>query len=119
MGSSKERPSRSGRSPVVASMISRASAMAESILSPRISILIRPTSSRESLSHWVTARLGMVAGSLGTISIRGEPVMIIPPLWMERCRGKPSICQHRSKSCCQGRWLLHSLKSPQRQVTRR
>ena len=63
------------------------SLIADSIRRPSKSILISPTSSSASLSHCTTTRPGMVAGSVGTRSNSGAPVMTMPPLWMPRCRG--------------------------------
>ena len=70
-----------------------------SVRSASRSILISPASSTLSLSHWQTKRPGMVAGSSGTISASGAPVISMPPLWMERWRGQPSIWRSRVTRC--------------------
>ena len=48
------------------------------------------------LSYWTTTRSFIVARSSGAMSMSGAAVMSIPPLWMLRWRGKPSIRAHSS-----------------------
>ncbi len=48
------------------------------------------------LSYWTTTRSFIVARSSGAMSMSGAAVMSIPPLWMLRWRGKPSIRAHTS-----------------------
>ncbi len=43
------------------------------------------------LSNWTTTRSAIVARSSGAISMSGAAVTSIPPEWMLRWRGKPSI----------------------------
>ena len=43
------------------------------------------------LSNWTTTRSGIVARSSGAMSMSGAAVTSIPPLWIDRWRGKPSI----------------------------
>ena len=54
------------------------------------------------LSNWTTTRPGIVARSSGAMSISGACVMSIPPTWMERWRGRPSIRAHSSSQRSQG-----------------
>ena len=43
------------------------------------------------LSNWTTTRSTIVARSIGAMSMRGAAVTSMPPEWIERWRGKPSI----------------------------
>jgi len=43
------------------------------------------------LSNWTTTRPGIVARSSGAMSISGAAVTSMPPVWIERWRGKPSM----------------------------
>ena len=43
------------------------------------------------LSNWTTTRSTIVARSIGAMSMSGAAVTSIPPEWIERWRGKPSI----------------------------
>ena len=43
------------------------------------------------LSNWTTTRSGIVARSSGAMSMSGAAVTSIPPEWIDRWRGKPSI----------------------------
>src|SRR4051812_28132426 len=65
---------------------------------PRLSrsILISSLSCTPSLSHWVTTRPGMRAGSSGTSSTSGTELITMPPTCCERCRGKSMISAHSS-----------------------
>ena len=56
--------------------------------SPSRSTLKRPRSSTSYLSHWMTVRSSIVAGSMGTSSSTGSAPSKNPPGWIERCRGK-------------------------------
>src|SRR5579884_1510082 len=69
---------------------------------PRLSrsILIRPLSCTPSLSHWVTIRPGMRAGSSGTSSTSGQELITMPPTCCERWRGKSTISAHSSQRSC-------------------
>src|SRR5262249_11191850 len=58
---------------------STASSTAESIPSPSRSILRKPASAQESLSHWQIWRPVMAAGWTGTMSISGRVEITIPP----------------------------------------
>ena len=64
------------------------------------SIFTRPSCSTSSLSYWVTTRSGMVARSIGTRSMSGVRVTSMPPTWMPRWRGKPSISAQSWRSHC-------------------
>src|ERR1035437_4260660 len=83
-------------------MRSRHSAIAESVRRPSRSILMRPRSSTSSLLNCTTTRPGMVARSTGATSTSGSPVTSMPPTWMPRCRGVPSICSSTSMNCFHG-----------------
>ena len=66
---------------------------------PSRSILIRPRSSRSSLSHCTIVRSRIVAHSTGATRTSGSRVMTMPPEWMPMWRGKPSMRrQSRSNS---------------------
>ncbi len=81
---------RSGVPPWRTAMRSAASSTSESIPSARKSILMKPASSQESLSHWQRTRPSQAAGSSGTISTSGRLEMIIPPTCWEMWRGSPA-----------------------------
>ncbi len=70
--------------------------MAASIPRPSRSSLISFIASTSRLSYWTTTRPGIVARSTGAMSMSGEAVISIPPLWIERWRGKPSMRAHSS-----------------------
>jgi hypothetical protein len=57
----------------------------------RKSILMKPASSQESLSHWQSTRPSQAAGSSGTISTSGRLEMIMPPTCWEMWRGSPAM----------------------------
>ena len=67
------------------------SSIAASIPSPSRSSLISFSSSTSRLSNWTTTRSCIVARSIGAMSMSGAAVTSIPPEWIERWRGKPSI----------------------------
>ena len=48
------------------------------------------------LSYWTTTRPGIVARSSGAMSMSGAAVTSMPPEWIERWRGKPSMRAHSS-----------------------
>ncbi len=54
------------------------------------------------LSYWTTTRPGMLARSSGAMSTSGARVMSMPPTWMPRWRGKPSMRAHSSSQRSQG-----------------
>ena len=54
------------------------------------------------LSNWTTTRPGMVACSSGAMSTSGARVTSMPPTWIERCRGRPSMRAHSSSQRSQG-----------------
>jgi hypothetical protein len=58
---------------------STASSTAESIPSPSRSILRKPASAQESLSHWQSCRPSIAAGWTGTSSTSGRVEITIPP----------------------------------------
>ncbi len=55
------------------------------------------------LSNWTTTRSGIVARSIGAMSMSGAAVTSMPPLWIERWRGKPSMRAQNSSQRSQ--WL--------------
>ena len=90
-GSSKGIRERSITSSVVRAICSTQSSTAESIPRPSRSILRKPASEHESLSHWQSWRPAIAAGWTGTSSISGRVETIIPPGCCETCRGSPAI----------------------------
>ncbi len=62
------------------------------------------------LSYWVTTRPGIVARSRGAMSMRGAAVTSIPPVWIDRWRGKPSIRAHISSQRSHG--LIPTVEPP-------
>ena len=77
------------RSPRVRAMSSTVRSTADSIPSPSRSILRKPASAHESLSHWTIWRPSIAAGTIGQQSISGRVATIIPPECWERWRGRP------------------------------
>ena len=65
--------------------------MAASMPRPSRSSLISLIVSTSRLSYWTTTRSGIVARSSGAMSMSGAAVTSMPPEWMERWRGKPSM----------------------------
>ena len=55
------------------------------------------------LSYWTTTRSGIVARSSGAMSMSGAAVTSMPPLWIERWRGKPSMRAQNSSQRSQSR----------------
>ena len=55
------------------------------------------------LSNWTTTRSTIVARSIGAMSMSGAAVTSIPPEWIERWRGKPSIRAQNSSQRSQSR----------------
>ena len=89
--SSKGMRERSITSSCVRAICSTQSSTAESIPRPRRSILRKPASEHESLSHWQSWRPAIAAGCTGTSSISGRVETIIPPGCCETWRGRPEI----------------------------
>ena len=58
---------------------------------PSRSILRKPVSSQESLSHWQSWRPAIAAGWTGTSSTSGRDEITIPPGCWEMWRGSPAI----------------------------
>ncbi|KRT62510.1 MAG: hypothetical protein XU10_C0026G0023 [Chloroflexi bacterium CSP1-4] len=54
------------------------------------------------LSYWTTTRPGIEARSSGAMSTSGARVTSMPPTWMPRWRGKPSMRAHSSSQRSQG-----------------
>ena len=79
-----------------------ASSIALSILRPSRSSLISLIVSMSRLSYCTTTRPGMVALSSGAMSISGAAVISMPPVWIDRCRGKPSMRPVSSSQRSQG-----------------
>ncbi len=90
---------------------STASSTRESMPRARKSILMKPASSQESLSHWQRTRPSQAAGSRGTISNRGREEMIIPPTCWEMWRGRPAISSASAPRACQRGAFDFSLNS--------
>ena len=63
--------------------------MQPSMPSPRTSTFIHFRASMSSLSHSMTCRPAMAAGSTGTSSSSRSLVSTNPPGWVPSCRGKP------------------------------
>ena len=78
------------RSPVSA-IATTHSSTAESMPSPSRSILRKPASAQESLSHWQIVRPAIAAGCSGTIVDSGRSEMTMPPGCCERWRGRPAM----------------------------
>ena len=93
-----------------AAMCRSASSMAESMPRPSRSSLMSLIVSTSRLSYWTTTRPGIVARSSGAMSISGAAVMSIPPMWIERWRGKPSMRAHSSSQRSQARGRRCSLR---------
>ena len=55
------------------------------------------------LSNWTTTRSTIVARSIGAMSMSGAAVTSMPPEWIERWRGKPSIRAQNSSQRSQSR----------------
>lgn len=49
-----------------------------------------PASAQSSLSHWITVRRFIDAGSMGTTDDSGRAEITKPPGWIPRCRGSAS-----------------------------
>ena len=81
-----DRPRRACRA-----ICSTQSSTAESIPRPSRSILRKPASEHESLSHWQSWRPAIAAGWTGTSSTSGRVETIIPPGCCETWRGSPAI----------------------------
>ena len=84
------------RRAVSRAICSTQSSTAESIPSPSRSILRKPASAQESLSHWQSWRPAIAAGCTGTRSISGRVEITIPPGCWEMCRGRPAISPVRN-----------------------
>ena len=70
--------------------------MHDSIPSPSRSILRKPASAHESLSHWQSWRPAIAAGWTGTSSTSGRDEITIPPGCWETWRGSPAISRVRN-----------------------
>ena len=62
------------------------------------------------LSNWTTTRSTIVARSIGAMSMSGAAVTSIPPLWIERWRGKPSMRAQNSSQRSQ--WVRPTVEPP-------
>jgi hypothetical protein len=62
------------------------------------------------LSNWTTTRSTMVAFSIGAMSMSGAAVTSIPPEWIDRWRGNPSIRAQNSSQRSQ--WLSPTVEPP-------
>src|SRR3990172_9485808 len=101
-GRSSGRRSRSTWTPQSAWMSRRASSMADSMRSPSRSSLMSFIDSMSRLSYWTTTRPGIEARSSGAMSTSGARVTSMPPTWMPRWGGKPSMRAHSSSQRSQG-----------------
>ena len=72
------------------------SSMAASMPRPSRSSLISFIVSTSRLSNWTTTRSVIVARSMGAMSMSGAAVTSMPPEWIDRWRGKPSMRAHSS-----------------------
>ncbi len=95
-GSSSGMRERSICRPRVRAIRSTHSSTAESMPSPSRSILRKPASAHESLSHWHICRPAIADGCTGTSSTSGRVEMTIPPGCCEMWRGRPAISEHSS-----------------------
>ena len=87
--------------PCTRAICSTHSSTADSIPSPSRSILRKPASSQESLSHWHIWRPSIAAGWTGTSSINGRLEITIPPGCCEMWRGSPAISAQSSPNARQ------------------
>ena len=95
-GSSRGIRERSIGAPCRRAIRSTHSSMHESIPSPSRSILRKPASEQESLSHWQSWRPAIAAGCTGTSSTSGRDEITIPPGCCETWRGSPAISEVRN-----------------------
>ena len=89
---------RSSRSPRARPISSTQRSTAESIPSPSRSILRKPASAQESLSHWTICRPSIAAGTTGQTSISGRVEITIPPGCWEEWRGRPIDLAGRARA---------------------
>ena len=99
--SSSRTRERSIRSPRCVAMRSTHSSTADSIPRPSRSILRKPASAHESLSHWHICRPSIAAGWTGTSSTSGREEMTIPPGCWEMWRGRPAISEQSAPNARQ------------------
>ena len=86
---------------VLAQQIEAACGSASARPSPSRSTLNSPRSSTSYLSHWITVRPSIVAGSIGTSVSTGSCPSRKPPGWIDRCRGKSlDLARTSARSCC-------------------
>ena len=64
-----------------------------------------PRSAQSSLSHWMTTRPGMEAGSSGTTSSSRPAAITMPPVCWPRWRGRLWMRVQSSQKCCEARLL--------------
>ena len=95
-GSSSGMRERSIGAPWSCAIRSTHSSTHESIPSPSRSILRKPASAHESLSHWQSWRPAIAAGCTGTSSTSGRDEITIPPGCWETWRGRPAISRVRN-----------------------
>ena len=62
------------------------------------------------LSNWTTTRSTIVAFSIGAMSMSGAAVTSIPPEWIDRWRGKPSMRAQNSSQRSQ--WERPTVEPP-------
>ncbi len=96
-GSSNPIRDRSTGSVAVSAIRSTHSSTADSMPSPSRSILRKPASEQESLSHWQIRRPSIAAGSTGTSSTSGAEEMTMPPECWLMWRGRPMISSIRKQ----------------------
>ena len=97
-GSSSGMRERSIGAPCSWAIFSTHSSTQESIPSPSRSILRKPASAQESLSHWQSWRPAIAAGCTGTSSTRGREEITIPPGCCETWRGRRAISAVRKRN---------------------
>ena len=100
-GSSKPTRERSTGSAAVRAIRSTHSSTADSMPSPSRSILRKPASAQESLSHWQIRLPSIAAGSTGTSSTSGAEEITIPPECWLMWRGRPAISSIRKRKARQ------------------
>ncbi len=106
--SAKSIRERSTRSPRVRPISSTQRSTAESIPRPSRSILSKPASAQESLSHWTICRPCIAAGTTGQTSSSGWVEITIPPGCWEAWRGSPIASAASPISTCQPREAARS-----------
>ena len=95
----------------------RHSSTRESMPRARKSILTKPASSQESLSHWQMKRPSIAAGWTGTSSTSGVEEMTMPPTCWLTWRGKPASSPASSTRWRQGGAFMRAAYSGRRAIS--